>query len=667
MSGAGAAHYSMGLGGLALLVLIVAAHAAFLVRIVQVFRYVCLGQGSLGVDRLPGRLNDVLVKGFGQSLVLRTPSGIGHAFIFWGFFVLTYGTTEGLIASVVHGFSFAWMGPIYPLMNTMQDLFAVLVLMALAAAAWRRLVSKPKRLETSFAHTLDAMVIIGLITLLIVAYFGMQAIAPKPGMLVVSHLLRVLFIGWDPSLGRADFPMAYSAFEWTHNLVVLGFLVYIPHSKHLHIITSLPNLFFREEHPAGRIDKLDLEDESAEHFGVTKISDFSRKELLDLTACTECGRCQEACPAYNTGKPLSPKKVITDLKEHLFHVGPALLVDPNADTGVSLYGDVIAEDVLWACTTCRACEEVCPVEIQPMTKLIKIRQARVLMEGDFPAEAQGALRNVETQSNPWGLPQEERGKWAEAMGVKTLAEDADVEYLFYVGCAGSYDQRYLDVTRAFAKLLGAAGVKFGILGAEECCTGDSAKRIGNELLAQAMAQQNVETFKGYGVKKVVTACPHCFNSIKNEFPEYGGDFEVIHHTQLLSELIRDGKLALGAAKAAQETVAYHDSCYLARYNGVTDAPREVIAGSGALPVELERNREQSFCCGAGGGRMWMEETIGKRVNVERAEEAVRSGAATIATACPFCMTMLSDGVKQTPKPETPVKDIAEILAAHLGL
>ena len=664
-----AATYSMSLGGLGLLVLILAAHGLFLARIAQVFRLVCLGQGTLGLDRLPGRLHDVWVKGFGQSLVLRTPSGIGHAFIFWGFFILTFGTLEGLIAGVVHGFSFAWMGPIYPVMNTLQDVFAVLVLGALAAAAWRRLVSRPKRLETDFAHTLDAMLIIGLITLLIVAYFGMQAIAPKPGMLVVSHMIRVAFIGWDASLGRADFPTAYLAFEWMHNLVVLGFLVYIPFSKHLHIITSLPNLFFREAHAPGRIDKLDLEDERADHFGVVRISDFSRKELLDLTACTECGRCQEACPAYNTGKPLSPKKVITDLKAHLFHVGPTLLANPAAEPAQALYGDVIAEDVLWSCTTCRACEEVCPVEIQPMTKLIKIRQARVLMEGDFPAEAQGALRNVETQSNPWGLPQEERGKWAEEMGVKTLAENAEVEYLFYVGCAGSYDQRYLNVTRAFAKLLGAAGVKFGVLGAEECCTGDSAKRIGNELLAQTMAQQNVDTFKGYGVKKVVTACPHCFNSIKNEFPDYGGEFEVIHHTQLLSQLIRDGKLGLTSAKAPEppSPIAYHDSCYLARYNGVEDAPREVLQGAGAHTAELPRNREHSFCCGAGGGRMWMEENIGKRVNVERAEEAVATGAATIATACPFCMTMLSDGVKQTARPDTPVRDIAEVLADHLGL
>lgn len=667
MSTAPATVYHMGLDGAVLLLLVLVAHAVFAARIVAVFRYICLGQGTLGIDRLPTRLHDLLVKGFGQSLVLRTPSGFGHALIFWGFFVLTFGTLDGLLGAIVHGASLAWTGPIYPIMNTMQDVFAVLVLAALGVAAYRRLIVRPKRLEADFEHTLDAMVILSLIALLIVAYFGMNVIEPRPGALVFSNQLRVWILGFGSTVGREDLPLQFAAFEWTHNLVVLGFLMYIPYSKHLHILTALPNLFFREEHDAGRIDKLDLEDENADHFGITRISDFSRKELLDLTACTECGRCQEACPAYATGKPLSPKKVITDLKAHLLLEGPRLLADPAAETTQPLYGGVITEDVLWACTTCRACEEVCPVEIQPMTKLIKIRQGRVLMEGDFPAEAQGALRNVETQSNPWGLPQEERGKWAEDLGVSTLAENSEVEYLFYVGCAGSYDQRYLNVTRAFAKLLQAAGVRFGILGAEECCTGDSAKRIGNELLAQTMAQQNVETMQGYGVKKIVTACPHCFNSIKNEFPQYGGDFEVIHHTQLLTELLREGRLSLQTAAAVATPVAYHDSCYLARYNGVMDAPREVIAAAGARPVELERNRDQGFCCGAGGGRMWMEEHIGTAINRDRADEAVRAGTDTIATACPFCMTMLSDGVKQSARPDVEVKDIAEILAKHLGL
>jgi Fe-S oxidoreductase len=655
----------MTLDGLALLVLIVAAHVAFALRLRNVYQWVNLGKGELGLDRLPGRMMDVLVKGFGQSLVLRKPAGIGHALIFWGFFVLTFGTLDGLLSGVFHNASLAFLGPIYWFMNTSQDFFGWLVLLAIFAALYRRFVIRPKRLEGPLSHQLDALVILALITSLIVAFYAMQILAPKPGWTPMANLLRTAVLGANAETGAAAWPWSFWAFHWLHNLVVLGFLVYIPYSKHLHVITALPNLFFRDERVKGRIGKLDLEDENAEAFGINKISDFTKKELLDLAACTECGRCQEACPAYNTGKPLSPKKVVLDLKDHLFHEGPRLLADLKAEPSQSLYGDVISHDVLWSCTSCFACEEACPVEIQPMSKLLQIRQGRVLMEGDFPEEAQGALRNIETQSNPWNLPQSERGAWAEELGVKTLAEDAEVEYLFYVGCAGSYDQRYMNVTRAFAKLLQHAGVKFGILGAEECCTGDSAKRIGNELLAQTMAQTNVDTMTGYGVKKIVTACPHCFNSIKNEFPQYGGDFEVIHHTKLLAELIHAGKLAPGTAKP-KEVVTYHDSCYLGRYNDVLEEPRELAATGGEV-VEMPRHGKQSFCCGAGGGRMWMEERIGEQVNVNRAEEALATGATTVATACPFCMTMMTDGVKRKERADVQVKDVAEVLAESLGL
>lgn len=643
-----------------LLILIIAAHAVFFHRLWQVYRWVNLGQDTLGLDALPRRITDLAVKGFGQKLVLRKPAGLGHAFIFWGFFVLTFGTIEGLLSGLFPAFSFASLGPIYWFMNTSQDFFGALVLIAIGAALWRRLVTKPKRLEGPFSHTLDALIILGLITVLIVAFYGLQVVNPKPGFTPIADAIRGLTVG-DAPVGKDAHPFAYGFFHWVHNLVVLGFLAYIPYSKHLHVVTALPNLFFREERIKGRIKNLDLEDENAEQFGILKITDFTAKELLDLTACTECGRCQEACPAYNTGKPLSPKKVVLDLKAHLFREGPALLKDPTAEPKEALYGDVITENVLWSCTSCFACEEACPVEIQPMTKLIGIRQGRVLMEGDFPEEAQGALRNVETQSNPWGLPQSERAQWAEGLGVKTLAEDQDVEYLFFVGCAGSYDQRYQKVTVAFSKLLQQAGVKFGILGEEECCTGDSAKRIGNEMLAQELAMQNVETMKGYGVKKIVTACPHCFNSIKSEFPQVGGDFEVIHHTQLLQELIAAGKLK--PTEESGDATTYHDSCYLARYNDVTEAPRALLGNL----TEMERNRENGFCCGAGGGRMWMEETIGTNVNAERAKEAIATGAKTVATACPFCMTMLTDGVKKDGHEDVAVKDVAEVLAERLGL
>ena len=360
--------------------------------------------------------------------------------------------------------------------------------------------------------------------------------------------------------------------------------------------------------------------------------------------------------------------MVLAIKEHVLHDGPAMLKDPEAEPAHALFGDIIEQDVLWSCTSCRACEEVCPVEIAPMTKLLEIRQARVLMEGDFPEEAQVALRGIEGQGNPWNLAQGERSKWCADLDITTMAEKSDVEYLYYVGCAGSYDERYIKVSRALVKILKEAGVSFSILGDEEMCTGDSAKRIGNEFLAQMMIQSNVETFNNYGVKKVITSCPHCMNTIKNEFPDFEGEYEVINHTDLIQELIKDGKIKPDISKLADiDQVVYHDSCYLGRYNDIFDSPREVLeaaTGQDKL-VEMGRTGKKSFCCGAGGGRMWMEESIGTTINDDRAKEAIATGANTIATACPFCMTMLTDGVNAQNNEEVKVRDIAEIVADSL--
>jgi Fe-S oxidoreductase len=657
----------MTLSNIILWLLFLLANAVFARRVYQVYRLVNLGQGTLGLDRLPGRVKDVLVKGFGQKLVIREPSGWFHFFIFWGFWVLTFGTTEGLIRGLLPGhFSFAFLGPIYAIMNTGQDILAAIVIFAIIMALYRRFVIKPKRLEGPLSHQLDAVVILGLIALLITAFYGMSILVPKPGFMPVTGFLRNLLHGGESYASIEEAGTPFFALEWLHNIVVLAFLMYIPYSKHLHLVTALPNLFFRDDTKVkGRINKLDLEDEDAETFGVITIKDFTAKELLDTMACTECGRCQENCPAYNTGKPLSPKKVVLAIKDHIFDVGPAMLKDPEAEPAKALFGDVITEDVLWSCTSCRACEEVCPVEIAPMTKLLEIRQARVLMEGDFPHEAQIALRGIEGQGNPWGLAQGDRGKWAKDLDITTMAEKSDVEYLYYVGCAGSYDERYIKVSHALVKILKAADVSFSILGDEETCTGDSAKRIGNEFLAQMMIQSNIETFNNYGVKKVITSCPHCMNTIKNEFPDFQGNYEVISHTELIQELIKDGKIKPNiSALGMTDQVTYHDSCYLGRYNDIFESPRNVLAsavGDDKL-VEMDRNHSKSFCCGAGGGRMWMEETIGTSVNGDRAKEALATGAKTIATACPFCLTMLTDGVMAQEVEDVQVRDIAEIVA-----
>jgi Fe-S oxidoreductase len=438
---------------------------------------------------------------------------------------------------------------------------------------------------------------------------------------------------------------------------VLAFLVYIPSSKHLHIIVAIPNVFFRKlgPKPAAALDPIDLE--HADHYGTSMVTQWSWKHLLDLYSCTECGRCQEQCPAYLTGKPLNPKMIIVDARENLFQTAR------NAGTPKEkLIGGAIKEDEIWACVSCGACQQACPVLIEHVPKIIDMRRSLVLEESRFPKEAQNALRAIESQGNPYGLPRAQRADWAQGLGVKTIAEKPDAEYLYFVGCAASYDEANRAVARAFVGLLQTAGVDFAILGAAETCNGDPARRIGNEYLYQQQAQQNIERLNAGRVRKVIASCPHCFNTIKNEYPQFGGTYEVIHHTELLAQLIREGKLK--PQKHLDGKFTYHDSCFLGRWNDIYDPPRTIAeAIPGVELVEIERHHKRGFCCGAGGGRMWMEETVGKRINHERVDQTLRTGSPRVATACPFCLTMFRDGIAaKGEEARLQVKDLAQYLA-----
>ncbi len=656
------------------LLLLLGALTFFTLNVKRLVGYLRVGRAEKRGGGTWTRLKNVFSLVFGQKKLLREPvAGWMHFFIFWGFVILLTAILESFLQGFGQNLSFDFLGPFYGPLVFLQDLLGLLVVCSVIVALYRRNVARVKRLQTAGHSRFDANLILLLILFIMVSMFLQNAahIAIEKsssgrvdtldaGARFFSSVIASLFAGYPPE--TKDF--IFQLFWWAHITLVLGFLNYLPYSKHLHIGSSIFNVYFSNLQPKGELQPLNLEDENITRFGAGDIEDLTWKQLLDGYTCTECGRCDSVCPANLTGKPLSPRKIITDIRHRTMERGPVILAKGN-DDDKALVGTYILDDELWSCTTCRACMEECPVTIEHVNSIVDMRRYLVLNESRFPPELATAYRNLENNYTVWAFNWRDRAKWAEGQDIPIAAKINDeFDVLYWVGCAGSFDMRYQKVARAFAQLMRMADVKFAILGNEEKCSGDPARRSGNEYLAQTLIKENIETLNRHKVKKIVATCPHCFNTLKNEYPDFGGTYEVVHHTAFIHELISSGRLKLTASQKAR--VTYHDSCYIGRYNGIYDAPRQILGSiEGTELVEMRRSKDRGFCCGAGGARMWMEEKIGKRVNIERAEEALSTKPDVIASACPFCMTMLTDGVKAKEAQSVVVKDVAELILEAL--
>nr|BBH88866.1 hypothetical protein KTC_36170 [Thermosporothrix sp. COM3] len=682
------------LGTALFLVVLVAALGLFAWRAGELVMLLVKARPENRFDRIDDRIGSIFQGVLGQSGVLRDPiPGIAHFFTFWGFIVIQIGLLDLILNAfnlslpfVGESHVFAWI----------LDSFLVLVFAALVIFAIRRAVFHPKQLQSFLHGPWDGYIILGLIFLVILTLALVEGFEYS-----ATH-----GTAWTP-LGEFFYPLfrlagdqasinAYRFLWWVHVLIVLAFLIYLPRSKHLHLLATPFNVFFQSYKPKGALPPIENLEER-EDYGISKVEQFTWKQLLDGYACTECGRCNTVCPATNTGKPLYPKEIILGVKEALFvrsgeilgretiydkYGTAAVKEDQTADEQAAhhkpMVGGIISKEALWACTTCMACMEICPVSIEHVPKIVDMRRSLVMEESEFPQEVTSLFNNIERNGNPWEISNDKRAEWAAGLDIPLLSENPDADVLYWVGCMGSFDERNKKVATSVAKVLKAAKVNFAILGPEESCTGDPARRIGHEYLWYMQAQQNVETLNSYGFNQslppadehagppkhrtIITACPHCFNTIKHEYPQVGGDYDVVHHTVFINKLVEDGKLELPEGFDKRK-LTYHDPCYVGRYNDVYDEPRRVLTvlNNNGI-VEMQRNRNRSFCCGGGGGRAWMEEKIGKRINQTRVNEALDTKAEVLAAACPFCITMFEDGIKGVEAEEKlQVEDISEIL------
>lgn len=667
-----------GLKNVIFAVIFIAAFAFLIKNSLRLISYLKVGQPENRTDRISERIKKMFVVAIAQSKILReTSGGLVHVGIFWGFLVLLFSVINSIAAGfgIPHVLNF--LGPVFSIITIATDIFCITIVVAVIWALWRRYIQKVERLQVEH-EKIEAAFILGMIFTIVTSLTFENASAQAMGT-DASNAVRPIASAIAPFISMGFAPLLHEICFWIHIILIFAFMNYLPYSKHLHVMTSVPNVFLSNLGPVNKLEKIDFEQEGVEKFGVLDIEDLKWKNLLDGYTCTHCGRCTSVCPANTTGKILDPRQIIVEIRERTMEKAPIMLkikenpeYVPNEEEQKILdkkfIGEYESAEALWQCTTCGACMQECPVTIEHVPAIIGMRRSLVMMESEFPAELQPTFANLENNAVPWAFSGSERAEWTEGTGVQKAADKPDFDVLFWVGCAGSFDDRAKKISVAFSKLMQAANINFAILGEEEMCNGDIARRAGHEYLADMLIKSNIETLNRYNVKKIVTICPHCFNTMKNEYPDFGGKFEVIHHTEFLNDLIAKGMLKLKKGAAETLNIAYHDSCYLGRYNEIYDAPRTVLNSiPGVSITEPKRHGDKGFCCGAGGAQMFMEETVGKRVNIERTEELLSTGCKTIALNCPFCMTMVTDGVKAKDLEDVSVKDISEILLDNIEL
>jgi Fe-S oxidoreductase/nitrate reductase gamma subunit len=651
------------------ILLFLAGLAFFTFNILRIRTYLLLGRQENRFSEPWKRLKKVFTIGISQSKILREPSaGLMHALIFWGFLTLLTAVLEAFIQGFYSGFSLVILRKVSKIIFASQDLFGLLVVLAVLYALYRRYILRPKRLQGDGNTNTDATMILLMILIVMITMFGVNStkiiVHPEyPAYFKYHFISKPLAEIFSDSTAS----VFQSIFWWGHIVIILVFLNYLPYSKHFHVVTALPNVYLSKLGPQ-TLDTEEINIEKEDVFlGAGDFEQLTWKSIFDSYACTECGRCTAACPANITGKPLSPRKIVMNIRDRTNEKAPYLVSKkevPEKITADKLVSDkFITDDELWACTTCLACVQECPVNIEHVNPIVDMRRFLVQNESRFPEEVMTVFGNMENNGAPWAFPQSDRLKWAEGIDVPAAADKKEFDILYWVGCAGAFDARYKNVARSVAQLLNKAGVNYAVLGEEEKCNGDSARRLGNEFLAQTLIKENVETLKKYKFKKILVTCPHCLQMIGNEYKQFGADYEVVHHSQYINELITDKKIEIDGNKKIDEKVTYHDSCYLGRYNNIYDEPRNLIDSvNNGTQVEMPRSRDKGLCCGAGGGRMWMEEKIGKKVNIERTEEALSVNPDIVSTACPFCMTMMTDGVKEKDRQEeVKVQDFAELV------